>query len=69
MARYALVIGISEYKEPFDFLSKADIDAYAVKELLKKSGEYRVTLLTGSVTRTDLFKALKTFLQEQAVRS
>ncbi len=69
MARYALVIGISEYQEPFDFLSKADTDAYAVKELLEKYGKYRVTLLTGSVTRTDLFNELKTFLQEQAVRS
>ena len=69
MARYALVIGISEYQEPFDFLSKAYTDASAVKDLLEKYGEYRVTLLRGSVTRTDLVKALKTFLQEQAVGS
>ncbi len=45
MARYALIIGISQYEEPFEFLTKAATDAYAVKKILEKFGEYRVDVL------------------------
>jgi hypothetical protein len=70
MARYALVVGISQYEEPFEMLSKADQDANAVKQTLERDGGYKVTSLTtlekGSVKGDDLYNALEIFLQQQA---
>ncbi len=70
MARYALVIGISQYEEPFEILSKAITDATAVAELLKRDKRYKnVEILLGEVTTAKLGEALKTFLQKQAVKN
>ncbi len=70
MARYALVIGISQYKEPFEILNKTITDATAVADFLKRHGKYeRVTPLIGDVTEDELSEALKTLLQKQAVRN
>ena len=70
MARYALVIGISQYEKPFEILSRAITDATAVAKLLKRDKKYKnVEVLTGEVTRVKLVEALKTFLQKQAVKN
>jgi len=71
MARYALVIGISNYEEPFQILEKAIIDATDVAKVLKqdKRGYERISVLTGNVTEADLSNALKNLLQKQAVRN
>ncbi len=68
MARYALVVGISQYETPFNILSKAITDATAVKNILKQDKRYtNVTVLSGEVTTAKLGEALQTFLQKQAV--
>ncbi|MBL1202440.1 MAG: hypothetical protein FWK04_26070 [Nostoc sp. GBBB01] len=70
MARYALVIGISQYEEPFEILNKTITDATSVADLLKRNGKYeRVSVLTGEVTEIKLSEALKTLLQKQALRN
>ncbi len=70
MARYALVAGIAKYSNPLlPLLSKTATDAAAVAEVLKQHGNYRVTLLNGEVTAKQLADALRTLLQEQAVKN
>lgn len=66
MARYALVIGISEYNEPFDFLEKAAQDADDVGQKLKEDGGYKVTSLTSNVNGKKLHDELEKFLLEEA---
>jgi hypothetical protein len=70
MTRYALVIGISQYEEPFEILSKAITDATAVKALLEQNNRFQsIELLTGEVTKTDLVRELITFLQQKSHRN
>ncbi|PZO47485.1 MAG: hypothetical protein DCF15_18965, partial [Phormidesmis priestleyi] len=72
MARYALVVGISEYKSRhLANLSKPEQDADAIASLLDKYGQFdtKPTVLKGEVTRAQLVEALQTFLEKQAVNS
>ncbi|MDV3350740.1 NB-ARC domain-containing protein [Leptothoe sp. LEGE 181152] len=72
MARYALVIGISEYKSKhLANLSKPVQDAEAIANLLQKYGQCNTEpkVLKGEVTTKQLAEALQTFLTEQAVNS
>ena len=72
MARYALIVGISEYKSrQLRNLSKPEQDAEVIAELLGKYGQFdtKPTVLKGTVTRQQLASALKTFLSKQAVHS
>ncbi|MEM7794403.1 MAG: NB-ARC domain-containing protein [Cyanobacteria bacterium P01_C01_bin.118] len=70
MARYALVVGIAEYKDAsLKNLSKPEGDAEAVAQLLRDHGQCeRVTVLKGHVTAEDLEEALTTLVTEQAAR-
>ena len=72
MARYALVVGISEYKSKhLKNLSKPVGDAEAISALLDKYGQFdtKPTVLKGAVTSVQLVEALQTFLEKQAVNS
>ena len=72
MARYALVIGIAEYKSKhLANLSKPVQDADAIATLLHKYGQCdkEPTVLKGKVTTQQLVEALQTFLTKQAVNS
>lgn len=81
MARYALVIGISEYQSPrLGNLQKPVADAEAVAQILEQYGDFlsvkrfpvrwkdqnSAELATKKVTGVELGRELKTFLQEQA---
>ncbi len=68
MVRYALVVGISNYQSPSLNLSKPVTDAQAVAQVLKQSHlSQEITLLTGSVTGSELGQALQRLLLQQAV--
>ncbi|MEM9093209.1 MAG: NB-ARC domain-containing protein, partial [Cyanobacteria bacterium P01_F01_bin.53] len=71
MARYALVIGISEYKDHYlDNLSKPEGDAEAIAKLLDDHGQCRkVEVLKGKVTTQRLTGALKTLISERAEKN
>ncbi|MBD1945611.1 caspase family protein [Coleofasciculus sp. FACHB-712] len=85
MARYALVIGISEYQSSnLSRLPKTVTDAEAVGQILKQYGDFQIVkrlperwnqqqndyeIGTKAVTGTELGQALRTFLLEQAYRS
>ncbi|MBD2044151.1 caspase family protein [Coleofasciculus sp. FACHB-64] len=85
MARYALVIGISEYQSSnLSRLPKTVTDAEAVGQLLKQYGDFQIVkrlperwnqqqndyeIGTKAVTGNELGQALRTFLLEQAYRS
>ena len=71
MARYALVIGISEYKSRhLENLSKPEQDAEAIASLLRAYGGCeRVKVLKGYVSAEQLETALVTLLTEQAVKN
>ncbi|MFG6094146.1 caspase family protein [Leptothoe sp. ISB3NOV94-8A] len=72
MARYALVIGISEYKSKhLANLSKPAEDAASIATILQKYGQCdkEPTVLKGNVTTQQLGKALRTFLTQQAANS
>lgn len=71
MARYALVIGISNYNDPLiKNLTKPKSDAIAIADLLKKSGNFqKVTVLTETVKQPTVnhqrcIHTLKKFLEE-----
>lgn len=67
MARYALVVGITDYKNPLANLSKPATDAEAVAQLLKAHGDFDdIKLLKGKVTKQKLGEALKILLRQQA---
>lgn len=69
MARYGLVVGISQYKSPLGNLSKTVGDAEAVYALLDGHGNFeQIYLLTGTVTRETLEAALGKLLLERADR-
>ena len=71
MARYALVVGISEYKSKhLANLSKPVGDAEAIAELLKTYGGCeQVKVLKGYVSAEQLETALTTLITEQAIRN
>ncbi|MGI0486135.1 caspase family protein [Pantanalinema rosaneae CENA516] len=66
MARYALVIGISEYNDSLlPNLSKTASDAKAIAALLRESNTFqKVTVLPSTVNQQDFVQALKKFLEE-----
>jgi uncharacterized caspase-like protein len=63
MARYALVIGISQNTGPLKSLSKTAGDAQAVAARLRGHGGFQVEELIGQVTQKDLNDALTKFLK------
>jgi WD40 repeat protein len=85
MARYALVIGISEYQSSnLSRLPKTVTDAEAVVQILKQYGDFQIVkrlperwnqqqndyeIGTKAVTGNELGQALRTFLLDQAYRS
>ncbi|HEY9859166.1 MAG TPA: caspase family protein, partial [Candidatus Obscuribacterales bacterium] len=84
MARYALVIGIAQYKSPLKNLDKTTIDAEAVAQILEKCSDFeKVTrlparlnpennvyeMVSRGVTGAELGQALKTFFLERADKS
>ncbi|MBD2499039.1 nSTAND1 domain-containing NTPase [Anabaena azotica] len=70
MARYALVVGITDYKQPLSILSKPATDAEAVAKLLKAHGDFQdIKLLKGKVSKQTLGEALRILLREQAEKN
>ena len=71
MARYALVVGISEYKSKhLKNLSKPEQDAEAIASLLEDYGDCeRVEVLKGYVSAEKLEAALTALITERAVRN
>ncbi|MCL1464728.1 caspase family protein [Argonema galeatum] len=82
MAKYALVIGIAEYKNPLQRLPKTTTDAEAVVQVLKKYGDFQQVIrlperwnqekqdyeiAAKAVTGKELGEALRNFLREHAV--
>ncbi|MEO1401685.1 MAG: caspase family protein, partial [Cyanobacteria bacterium J06635_1] len=66
MKRYALIVGIGEYKHLTN-LSKPASDAQAVHDLLKAEGDFQdIQLLNKQVTEDKLKAALKTLLLQRA---
>uniref|UniRef100_UPI0035944F01 nSTAND1 domain-containing NTPase n=1 Tax=Nostoc sp. TaxID=1180 RepID=UPI0035944F01 len=70
MTRYALVVGITDYKSPINKLTKPATDAEAVAQVLKAHGDFEdIAVLKGEVSTNKLAEALKTLLQQQAVKN
>lgn len=70
MARYALVVGITDYTNQLSNLTKPATDAEAVAQVLKAHGDFEdIAVLKGKVSTTKLAEALKTLLQQQAVKN
>jgi WD40 repeat protein/energy-coupling factor transporter ATP-binding protein EcfA2 len=84
MARYALVIGISQYRSPLKNLEKTTADAEAVAQILEQCGDFqKVTrlparfnpdkntyeMVSRNVTGAELGQALKSFFLERADKS
>ncbi len=71
MARYALVVGISEYKHLPSPLSKTLGDAEAVASLLRSHGDFQEVILLNKpkLMKADLFAQLNRLLIEQAAGS
>ncbi|MBE9138949.1 caspase family protein [Nodosilinea sp. LEGE 07088] len=71
MARYALIIGISEYDDPhLKKLSKPEKDAETIATLFENYGNCeQVTVLKGRVTTYELGEALQTLLLKQAINN
>ncbi|WP_448268354.1 nSTAND1 domain-containing NTPase [Nostoc sp. DSM 114159] len=70
MARYALVVGITDYTNQLSNLTKPVTDAEAVAQVLKAHGDFEdIVVLKGKVSTTKLAEALKTLLQQQAVKN
>ncbi len=71
MARYALVVGIAEYKSThLDNLSKPVGDAEAIADLLRQHGGCeQVKVLKGEVSADELEAALTFLITEQAVKN
>ncbi|MEH2208671.1 MAG: caspase family protein [Nostoc sp.] len=70
MARYALVVGITDYTNQLSNLTKPATDAEAVAQVLKTHGDFEdIVVLKGKVSTTKLAEALKTLLQQQAVKN
>ncbi|MEH2241264.1 nSTAND1 domain-containing NTPase, partial [Nostoc sp.] len=70
MARYALVVGITDYTKGLPNLTKPATDAEAVAQVLKAHGDFEyITVLKGQVSTTKLAEDLKTLFQQQAVKN
>ncbi|MEH2045985.1 nSTAND1 domain-containing NTPase [Nostoc sp.] len=70
MARYALVVGITDYTNQLSNLTKPATDAEAVAQVLEAHGDFEdIAVLKGKVSTTKLAEALKTLLQQQAVKN
>ncbi|EKV01317.1 hypothetical protein Lepto7375DRAFT_3483 [Leptolyngbya sp. PCC 7375] len=71
MARYALVVGISDYKSSdLKNLSKPVGDAEAIAQILRNHGQCeRVTVLSGHVTAEELEEALTKLIQQDAAKN
>ncbi|MEH2171671.1 nSTAND1 domain-containing NTPase [Nostoc sp.] len=70
MARYALVVGITDYTNQLSNLTKPATDAEALAQVLKTHGDFEdIVVLKGKVSTTKLAEALKTLLQQQAVKN
>ncbi|PHM06867.1 nSTAND1 domain-containing NTPase [Nostoc sp. 'Peltigera malacea cyanobiont' DB3992] len=70
MARYALVVGITDYTNQLSNLTKPVTDAEAVAQVLKAHGDFEdIAVLKGKVSTTKLAEAFKTLLQQQAVKN
>ncbi|OYD95714.1 hypothetical protein CDG76_12335 [Nostoc sp. 'Peltigera membranacea cyanobiont' 210A] len=70
MARYALVVGITDYTNQLSNLTKPATDAEAVAQVLKTHGDFEdIAVLKGKVSTNKLAEALKTLLQQQAVKN
>ena len=71
MARYALVIGIAEYKSRhLNPLPKAVGDADAIAHLLKQHGQCeQVNVLTGKVSKKEIETALATLVMQKAAKN
>ncbi|MDZ7955027.1 caspase family protein, partial [Nostoc sp. DedQUE09] len=70
MARYALVVGITDYTNQLSNLTKPVTDAEAVAQVLKAHGDFEdIVVLKGKVSTTKLAEAFKTLLQQQAVKN
>ncbi|MDZ8070747.1 MAG: caspase family protein, partial [Nostoc sp. DedQUE08] len=70
MARYALVVGITDYTNQLSNLTKPATDAEAVAQVLKTHGDFEdIVVLKGKVSTNKLAEAFKTLLQQQAVKN
>lgn len=70
MARYALVVGITDYTNQLPNLTKPATDAEAVEQVLKAHGDFEdIAVLKGKVSTNKLAEAFKTLLQQQAVKN
>ncbi|MDZ8136823.1 MAG: caspase family protein, partial [Nostoc sp. DedQUE04] len=70
MARYALVVGITDYINQLSNLTKPATDAEAVAQVLKAHGDFEdIVVLKGKVSTNKLAEAFKTLLQQQAVKN
>ncbi|MDZ8092195.1 MAG: caspase family protein [Nostoc sp. DedQUE05] len=70
MARYALVVGITDYTNQLSNLTKPATDAEAVAQVLKAHGDFEdIVVLKGKVSTNKLAEALKTLLQQHAVKN
>ncbi|AUB39917.1 putative ATPase, archaeal AAA+ ATPase superfamily [Nostoc flagelliforme CCNUN1] len=70
MARYALVVGITDYTNQLSNLTKPATDAEAVERVLKAHGDFEdIAVLKGKVSTNHLAEAFKTLLQQQAVKN
>ncbi|MEH1858802.1 MAG: caspase family protein [Nostoc sp.] len=70
MARYALVVGITDYTNQLSNLTKPATDAETVAQVLKAHGDFEdIAVLKGKVSTTKLAEAFKTLLQQQAVKN
>lgn len=69
MARYGLIVGVSQYSRPLGNLSKTGTDAEAVRMLLLKHGDFDdLPILVGKVTREELEVALVRLFRQSADR-
>ncbi|MEH2461619.1 nSTAND1 domain-containing NTPase, partial [Nostoc sp.] len=70
MARYALVVGITDYTNQLPNLTKPATDAEAIEQVLKAHGDFEdIAVLKGKISTTKLAEAFKTLLQQQTVKN
>ncbi|MEL7067461.1 MAG: caspase family protein, partial [Cyanobacteria bacterium J06581_3] len=68
MNRYALIIGVGKY-DHLPNLSKPEVDAAAMRDVLQADNQFEVTLLNEGVTRDKLREALETLLLKRGKNS
>ncbi len=65
--RYALLVGIAQYKTPLKNFSKTATDAEIVASVLERHGDFQnVTLVKGEVTSAQFIQALRQLLLDRA---